>query len=132
MFFLRAQTSASFARVRNDTKVILNDWRGVQRTPQSSLIFVARSRSHGTKSQSSNSITQFRPKFADFQSHTHRDAGGNAVIKCSKSGYFTSMKLTRFLMKLVNEQVSLELKNGTVVQGLITGVLAEQSQKLSV
>eukprot|EP00450_Noctiluca_scintillans_P011181 CAMPEP_0194506294 /NCGR_PEP_ID=MMETSP0253-20130528/34496_1 /TAXON_ID=2966 /ORGANISM="Noctiluca scintillans" /LENGTH=111 /DNA_ID=CAMNT_0039349007 /DNA_START=40 /DNA_END=371 /DNA_ORIENTATION=- len=32
------------------------------------------------------------------------------------------MKLTRFLMKLVNESVTMELKNGTVVQGTVTGV----------
>ena len=32
------------------------------------------------------------------------------------------MKLTRFLQRLANESVSVELKNGTVVQGTIVSV----------
>eukprot|EP01053_Blabericola_migrator_P009367 Blabericola_migrator_1__9366@NODE_504_length_7967_cov_171_363291_g386_i0_p8_GENE_NODE_504_length_7967_cov_171_363291_g386_i0NODE_504_length_7967_cov_171_363291_g386_i0_p8_ORF_typecomplete_len129_score13_98LSM/PF01423_22/5_9e14DUF2642/PF10842_8/0_002DUF2642/PF10842_8/7_9e02SMATX/PF14438_6/0_0027ChiW_Ig_like/PF18683_1/0_019Gemin7/PF11095_8/0_049Hfq/PF17209_3/0_31_NODE_504_length_7967_cov_171_363291_g386_i020842470 len=32
------------------------------------------------------------------------------------------MKLVRFLMRLVNESVVVELKNGTVVQGTVVGV----------
>jgi len=32
------------------------------------------------------------------------------------------MKLTRFLMKLANETVQVELKNGTVVHGAVVGV----------
>ena len=33
-----------------------------------------------------------------------------------------TMKLVRFLMKLNNESVTVELKNGTVINGTITGV----------
>merc|ERR1711933_295538 len=36
--------------------------------------------------------------------------------------YFNMVKLVRFLMKLTNETIQVELKNGTLIQGTIGGV----------
>ncbi|CAE7944473.1 SMD1B, partial [Symbiodinium necroappetens] len=41
---------------------------------------------------------------------------------CLVSVFIPRMRLVRFLMKLSNESVVVELKNSTVVQGTITGV----------
>ena len=38
------------------------------------------------------------------------------------------MKLTNFLMKLSNETVTLELKNGTVLEGTLAGVREGENQ----
>lgn len=38
------------------------------------------------------------------------------------SACFAKMKLVRFLMRLANETVVVELKNGTIVHGTVTGV----------
>jgi hypothetical protein len=40
----------------------------------------------------------------------------------SEGGKKATMKLVRFLMKLTNETVTIEMKNGSVVTGTIVGV----------
>jgi len=41
------------------------------------------------------------------------------------------MKLVRFLMKLRNETVTIELKNGTIIKGTIVAVDAKMNTHLS-
>ena len=45
-----------------------------------------------------------------------------ALALGSSSAFATTMKLVKFLQKLNREQVTIELKNGTVVQGTVVGV----------
>lgn len=42
------------------------------------------------------------------------------IVVIGRAGQY--MSLFRFLMKLTNETVSIELKNGTVIMGTVTGV----------
>jgi len=45
-----------------------------------------------------------------------------AYVASGRIPLFIAMKLVRFLQKLHNESVSIELKNGSVVQGTVTGM----------
>ena len=52
---------------------------------------------------------------------------------CNKLSYDqekTKMKLVKFLQKLNREQVTIELKNGTVIQGTVVGVDATMNAHL--
>lgn len=44
------------------------------------------------------------------------------AIVATRPNHATTMKLVKFLQKLNREQVTIELKNGTVVQGTVVGV----------
>lgn len=51
---------------------------------------------------------------------------GSSYFDCQRSAWIkggaTAMKLVRFLMKMNNETVTVELKNGTTVHGTVASV----------
>ena len=47
---------------------------------------------------------------------------GQQGAQALAAGAAATMKLVRFLMKLTNETVTIEMKNGSVVTGTIVGV----------
>jgi small nuclear ribonucleoprotein (snRNP)-like protein len=44
------------------------------------------------------------------------------LVYSGDNSHHTDMKLVKFLQKLNREQVTIELKNGSVVQGTVVGV----------
>jgi LSM domain len=52
-------------------------------------------------------------------SHPH---SGGPRFRSNSNSHSTDMKLVKFLQKLNREQVTIELKNGSVVQGTVVGV----------
>lgn len=54
-------------------------------------------------------------------SNTHKQPK-KAATEVNNEQHTREMKLVKFLQKLNREQVTIELKNGTVIQGTVVGV----------
>lgn len=98
--------------------------RGMSRATSSSKVSIGRA----TKNQKRKTGGRRRRADNDLREHTFLSSWEElkltpCYVDCIPTSLHCSkMKLVKFLQKLNREQVTIELKNGTIVQGTVVGV----------